>query len=313
MHYEDVLAAYGRIKEYIYETPLERALSLDGEVWLKLECQQKIRAFKARGALSKLSSLTQEERTRGVAAISSGNHGAGVSYAANVLGIKKAVVFVPQNAPKAKVDKIRYFGATLIQVGQNYDETHQIAMKEIKKSGMTYIDPCSDRELIAGQGTIGLEILQSKPDIDVILVPVGGGGLITGIGLAAKAINPHIQVIGVQTEACPAMLRSLEDGVCYEEFPSKESACDALVGGVGQIPFAMAGQCIDRVLTVTEAGILKATIRLLLEEKVVAEPSGAVGVAALMEYPGMFLEKKVAVVISGGNLDSRMMREIVIQ
>jgi threonine dehydratase len=312
--FTDVLNAQDRIKQYITRTPLDISMGLSKDaarVFLKLECQQKQKAFKVRGALSKLSSLTNDERARGVVVVSSGNHGAGVSYAARLLGIENAKVFVPETAPKAKVDRIRYYGATVVQVGRNYDETHRIAVDEIKKYNMTYIDSCSDEQLIAGQGTVGLEIMEQNPDIDIIVVPIGGGGLITGIGLAAHHLKPGVKVVGVQTEACPAMVKSLEDKVLYEEFPSGDSICDALIGGVTEIPYNMAAQCIDDIIVVKESTIRQATTYLLTEEKVVAEPSGAIGIAALMENPVYFEGKNVAVVITGGNLDNAMMMEIL--
>ncbi len=312
--YEDIIKSKERIGKYISETPLDYSIGLSDastKVFLKLESQQKQKAFKVRGALSKLSSLTDEEKTKGVVAVSSGNHGAGVSYAAYLLGIKNAKVFVPETAPKSKVDRISYYGADVVQVGRNYDEAHAIAMKEMKKYDMTYIDSCSDEQLIAGQGTVGLEIMTQHPGIDIILVPIGGGGLITGVSIAAKHMKPNVRIVGVQTAACPAMVKSLEDNILYEEFPSEESICDALIGGVTEIPFKMAKECIDDILVVQETTIRRATGYLLTEEKVVAEPSGAIGVAALMENPEYFKGKQVAIVITGGNLDGSLMRELL--
>jgi threonine dehydratase len=312
--FEDIVASKKRIGHYISETPLDFAMTLsnqDRQVYLKLENQQKQKAFKVRGALSKISSLTPEERERGVVAVSSGNHGAGVSYAAYLLGIQKAKVFVPLTAPKAKVDKIKYYGAEVVQVGKNYDEAHDIAMDTIMKHGMTYIDSCSDIQLIAGQGTVGLEMMAQNPNLDLIVVPIGGGGLITGVSMAAKHLKPDIKVVGVQTAACPAMVKALEDDVLYESFPSEDSICDALIGGVTEIPFNMAKQCIDDILVVEEAFIRQATSHLLTEEKVVAEPSGAIGVAALMAFPDYFKGKQVGIVISGGNLDKPLMKTLL--
>lgn len=307
---KDILNSRDRISKHISVTPLDFSIGLsheDTKVYLKLECQQKQKAFKVRGALSKISSLSEDEKERGVIAVSSGNHGAGVSYAASLLNIKNAKVFVPETAPKAKVDKIKYYGADVVQIGKNYDEAHKIALEEMKKFNMTYIDSCSDEQLIAGQGTIGLEIVEQNPSIDTIIVPIGGGGLITGVSIAAKTMNPDVKIIGVQTAACPAMVKSLEDNVLYEEFPSEESICDALIGGVTEIPFKMARECIDDILVVSEESIREATKYLLVDEKVVSEPSGAVGVAALMENRDYFKGKNVAVVITGGNLDKEMM------
>lgn len=314
--FNDVLNARDRIQKYISLTPLDFSIGLSSgsrQVYLKLECQQKQKSFKVRGALSKISSLTDEEKAGGVIAVSSGNHGAGVSFASHLLGVKNAKVFVPETAPQAKVEKIKYYGAEVVQVGKNYDESHKVALEEMKNNNMTYIDSCSDKELIAGQGTLGLEIMEQNPYIDIILVPIGGGGLITGVSIAAKHMKPDVKIIGVQTAACPAMVRSLEDNVLYEEFPSEESICDALIGGVTDIPFNMAKKCIDDIIVVSEETIKKATKLLLTEEKVVSEPSGAVGVAALLDKPEYFDGKNVAIVVTGGNLDKDLMRKIISQ
>lgn len=313
-NFDDVISARKRIEEYLLPTPLDFSIGLSNEktkVHLKLEAQQKQKSYKIRGALSKISSLTNEERDAGIYAISSGNHGSGVSYAGYLLGIKSVKVFVPTTAPAAKVEKIKHYGAEIVQVGANYDETHQIAEEQMANCNMTYIHSGQDAESLAGQGTVGLEIMEQNSGIDAILVPIGGGGLITGISIAAKHINPKVEIIGVQTEACPAMVKSLEDNVFYEYYPSEESICEALIGGVFDIPFKMAKECIDDILVVSEADIRKATARLLTEENVVAEPSGAIGVAALLGNPKLFEGKNVAIVISGGNIDKELMRQLI--
>ena len=314
VNFNDVVDARRRIEKYISLTPLDFSISLSSEktkVYLKLESQQKQKSYKVRGALSKITALTEEEKEAGIYAISSGNHGAAVSYAGYLLGIKTVKVFVPETAPAAKVEKIKYYGAEIVQVGGNYDETHSIAEEQMEKLNMTYIHSGSEVQAIAGQGTVGLEIMEQNPDTDVILVPIGGGGLITGVSIAAKHMNPSVKIIGVQTEACPAMVKSLEDNVFYEYFPSEESICEALVGGVFDIPFRMAKECIDDILVVSEAEIRKATARLLTEEKVVAEPSGAIGVAALVNNSELFENKNVAIVVSGGNIDKELMRQLI--
>ncbi|WZL71734.1 threonine/serine dehydratase [Clostridiaceae bacterium 35-E11] len=311
---KDVVAARERIKDYIYRTPLDFAMGLSEgsiKIFLKLECQQKLKAFKVRGAFSKMTALTEGEKERGIMAVSSGNHGASVSYASNLLGIHNVKIFVPESTPFSKTKKIEYYGTKVNKVGKTYDDTHRIAMEVLEKEKLTFIDPCSDVEVIAGQGTIGLEILEQNPDIDMIVVPIGGGGMITGIGVAAKHIKPDIKIIGVQTAACPAMIKALEDKTCYLEYPTEASVCDALVGGIGEIPYAMAKTCIDHIIEVDEEMIKKATVRLLTEEKVVAEPSSAVGVAALMTKPELFEGKNVAMVVSGGNLDKELMKNLL--
>ncbi|SET76387.1 L-threonine ammonia-lyase [Natronincola peptidivorans] len=312
--YEDIMKARERIEEHIWRTPLEYSMDLSTEktkVFLKLECQQKLKSFKIRGALSKLSNLTEEEKKLGVLTVSSGNHGGGVSYAANLLKDIKATVFVPVTTPEAKIQKIKYYGADLFTAGKNYDETFKIAMEYGKKHGMTFVDSCSDVEVIAGQGTIGIEILEENPEIDTILVPIGGGGLITGIATAVKAINPSIRVIGLQTAACPAMVHSLQDKKCYAEFPSEASICEALVGGIGPIPYEMALDCIDDIFLVEEECIREAVKQLAYKEKVLAEPSAAIGYAAYMVEPQLIPGNNIAIIISGGNIQDRLFYDIL--
>ncbi|MBQ2868365.1 MAG: pyridoxal-phosphate dependent enzyme, partial [Firmicutes bacterium] len=210
--YNEVKEAYERIKSYVRKTPLEESFYLgteDQKVFFKLESFQRAKSFKIRGALNKMLTLSPEEIERGVATISSGNHGSSVSYAASLLGIKNAKVIVPETTPQSKVDKILYFGSEAMLMGKNYDEAHTMGMKFIKDNGMTYIDAYyDDPKIYGGQGTIAIEILEQNPQIDTIVVPIGGGGLITGIAVAAKAIKPEIRVVGVQTENCPAMIKA---------------------------------------------------------------------------------------------------------
>lgn len=312
--YDRVVAARKRIEKGIYYTPLEHSMYLSDthrQVHLKLEAQQKLKSFKIRGALSKMMNLRDEERQRGVITVSSGNHGSGVSYAGAILKNVNTTVVVPESTPRSKVEKIRYYGATVIQKGENFDGANSYAKKLIEEKGLTYIDACSDEDVIAGQGTMGLEILESNEKIDTILVPIGGGGMITGISIAAKAIKPEINVIGVQTRACPAMVASMNEGVFYEEYPTEPSICDALVGGVGRIPYEWSESAIDDIVVVSEKAIKKATKHLITKEKVVSEPSGAVGVAALMEQGKRIPGREIAVVVSGGNLDEGLLKKLL--
>lgn len=198
---QDVFNAYENIKELVYQTPLEESLYLSDNsrrYFLKLECQQKkVKAFKLRGALNRMLQLTAEERTRGVATISSGNHGAAVSYGASLLGIQNTIIIVPEICPQPKVDKIKKFGGTVIKLGKNYDEAHHLGLRYIEDKKMVYIDSYDkDPFVYAGQGTVGLEILKQNPDIDTIVLPIGGGSLSTGVAVAAKQINPSIRIIG---------------------------------------------------------------------------------------------------------------------
>lgn len=312
--YEDIQEAKKRIDKYIYHTPLERSMYLsdkNANIYLKLESQQKIKCAKVRGAFSKITSLSKDEIKKGVVAISSGNHGAAVSYASHLLDINKPTIYVPKTTPNSKIEKIKYYGANVVKVGKNYDEAHEIGLEKIKEAGTIFIDPCSDEVVIAGQGTIGLEILEEVSNIDAILVPIGGGGIITGISIAAKYINPNIKIIGVQTAACPAMVASLKDEKFYEVYPTKESICDALVGGVGYIPYKMAKKCIDSIIVVEEDDIYDGIRHLILNEKVIAEPAGAIGVAAIYKNSHLFKGQNVAIVITGGNIDQALINKVI--
>lgn len=313
--YEEVKAAYERIKPYLKDTPLEPSFYLgDGErkYFFKLESFQPVKSFKVRGALNKMLTLTEEEKAKGVSTISSGNHGSSVSYAASLLGIENAQIIVPATAPKSKVERIEYFGGSVMQMGANYDEAHALGMKHIEEMGMTYIDAYyDDPKIYGGQGTIAIEILNQNPDIDTIVVPVGGGGLSTGIAVAAKAIKPDICIIGVQTEACPAMIKSYEDGVCYEEYPIGETICDAVVGGVGALSYAMLKDYCDDLIEVSEESAAKAVSFMARNEKYIVEPSSCLTVGAVMDYPERIGGKNIALVLSGGNIDGDLLTELM--
>lgn len=316
--YEDIKAAYDRIKPYIRRTPLETSMHLSTEekkYSFKLEPFQTVKSFKIRGAMSKMTTLTEEERQRGVATISSGNHGASVSYAAKILGIEKAQIIVPATTPQAKVDKIRYYGGEALLMGKNYDEAHAMGMAHIESNGMTFIDAYyDDPKIYAGQGTIGIELLEQDPDIDTVVVPIGGGGLITGIATAVKAIKPGIRVIGVQTEACPAMIKAFEDKVFYEEYPvTGDTVCDALVGGIGKLSYEILEPLVDDIIEVKEETIKKAIVHMALNEKFIVEGAGAVALAAVIDKPERVGGSNIAMVVSGGNIDSELFCSLLVE
>ena len=313
--FDDVRAACDAIRPFVPVTPLVQSYCLgDAEktFFFKLESLQRAKSFKIRGALNKMLSLTPEERERGVGAVSSGNHGSSVSYAASLLGIEKAVVIVPETTPTSKVEKIRHFGGEAKLMGQNYDEAHTLGMAYIEANGLTNIDSChEDVYVYAGQGTVAIEILEQNPDIDMIVVPIGGGGIATGVALAAKTLKPGIRVIGVQTAACPAMIASYRDGVCYEEYPTEPSVCDALVGGVGIRAYEMLKEYMDEILPVSESYIRKATAMMIGQEKLVVETSSAITAAAVMEYPERIKGKNVALIMTGGNIDADRIAQLL--
>lgn len=310
-----ILEAYKTIESYIYKPPLQESIYLSTQnqkIYFKNEGLQYTKSFKLRGALNKILNLTKEEKELGVIAISSGNHGIAVSYICNKLGIDNALIIVPKNTPQAKTDKIKHFGAKLLLEGDNYDEAHHIGMTYVNKHQMTLVDAYDkDPMVYAGQGTIGIELLKDQENLTSILVPIGGGGLITGISSYVKSINPDIKVIGVQTEACPAMKASIDEDILYAEYPTSPSLCEALVGGIGALAFEHAKECIDDVLIVKETTIKKAVKHMLLTEKIVAEPSSCVTVAALMDHPNYDYGNHVALIISGNNLDEGLMLKLL--
>lgn len=314
IEFKDVFEAKNRIDSYVKRTPLVRSIYLSDEdtnVYFKFENQQNERCAKLRGAFSKLTSLSKEEIDRGISAISSGNHGIAVSYASSVLGYKNVKIYIPKTTPQTKVDRIASYGVEVVQIGENYDEVYREAKEIIKSNGEILIDSGSDVEVISGQGTVGIEIVEELKDVDQILVPIGSGGTITGISVAAKVLNPKIKIIGVQTEACPAMVAAMRDKVFYEDYESDESICDALIGGVGEIPYLMAEKHIDEIIVVSEDMIREGVKYLVLEEKTVAEAAAAITVGAVLQDRNYFKGKNTVAVITGGNIDSELLREII--
>lgn len=296
---------HNELMEYINETELKKSLSLGNQnssVYFKLESSHKYAgSYKIRGALAKLLSLSDEEKKKGITAISSGNHGAALAYSGYLLGVKNTEIFVPSITPDAKTDKMKSFGAKVNYLGNNYDETHSLAPKVIRDGGLIEVEPCEDLECIKGYGTIALEILKENDNIDVILVPIGGGGLITGISMYCKVVNPNIKIIGVQTSASPAMRKSIDDGICYEYYESEESVCEALIGGIGKLPYKYANELIDDVILVSEKNIAEATIDMYEKEDLLCEPSSATVYAAYKEYYKEFENKSVVLVVTGSN------------
>lgn len=313
----NVQEAYERIKPYIEKTKLTPSIYLGDEnqkFFLKLENTQIPRSFKIRGAVSKITSLSNEEKKRGLVAVSSGNHGAAVSYAGGLLGVERVEVIVPETTPESKVEYIEYFGGTVIKYGENYDEASTFAKEYIKENNMIFVDACYDDVAVyAGQGTVAIELLEQLPAIDTIVVPIGGGGLATGVAVTAKYMKPSIRIIGVQTEACPAMVKSLEDKVFYEVYSSEESICDALIGGVGKLAYDMAEGLYDDIIVVSEANIRKGVAHLMKKEKVIAEPASAICVGAVLQDRERIGEGSIALVITGGNLSETLMKEILLE
>ena len=281
------------------------------DVWLKLENLQRTGSFKLRGAYNKVASLSDEERERGVIAASAGNHAQGVALAASVYGCQSTIC-MPKHAPLSKVTATRSYGANVVLHGDFFDEAFEKACELRDKYGYTFVHPFNDPEVIAGQGTIALEVMDQLPDVDAIVVPIGGGGLISGIAVAAKSINPKVKIIGVQTENMPSMKVSMDKG-CVTTVSGEASIADGItVKTPGDLTFAINQQYVDDVVTVDETEIAGAILWLIERVKTVAEGAGAVPVAALMNGKISGLRnKKVVALVSGGNIDVNQMTRIV--
>lgn len=312
---KDILVARRNIGDVLRKTPLQYSFHLServgSDVWLKLENLQRTGAFKVRGAINKIASLSAAERSKGVVAPSSGNFAVGVAYAARALGGVPVNLFMPVNTPASKVDKLAEFGAKVFLVGEQYDDADDASMEFQQEHDLTYTDSFNDPFIIAGQGTVGLEIMEELPDADALLVPIGGGGLVAGVAVAAKAVNPSIKIIGVQVEASPSAYLSLKEGRCYERYEYDPTICEGLAGGFGIMPFQIAKDLIDEVVLVNEEETREAIFALVEAEQLVVEGSGAVGVAALLFDKVDLKGRKVVAVISGGNIDIDLLAEIL--
>jgi threonine dehydratase len=280
-------------------------------VLLKLECWQLTGSFKPRGAVHKLASLLPEEVERGIVTASAGNHGLGVAYASQALGLPPALIFVPESAPAAKTDRLAALDCQVRRAGAGYDECHAIAESHAREQEALYVSAYDDTVVIAGQATVGLEVLESQPDTDLLLVPVGGGGLIAGMAVVAKALNPTVRVVGVQPEASPAAYLSLRDGHPYETYDADPTICDGLAGGFGRVPFDVAANLIDEVLVVSEVDVRNSVAWLLEHEQLVVEGAGAIAIAPLLNGQLDASGKKVAAILTGRNIDATLLREIL--
>jgi len=310
----DIQAALGRIRKAIYLSPCARSehfsQSTANHVYLKLDNLQRTGAFKERGALNKLLSLTSEERNRGVIAASAGNHAQGVAYHAGKLGIRAQIV-MPLSTPLIKVSSTRGYGADVVLHGANYDEACEEALRRSKEGSITFVHPFDDETVIAGQGTIGLEIMQQVPDVEAVVVPIGGGGLIGGIACAVKESNPKIQVFGVQPSRLPSMKVAVAEGKPVTVQAASTIADGIAVRRAGERTLPLVQKYVDDIVTVEEEEIANAILLLLEREKTLAEGAGAAAIAALVNRKLSFIEKKVAVLVCGGNIDVTLLSRII--
>ncbi len=270
------------------------------EVYIKPENLQRTGSFKVRGAYNKIAKLTNEEKKRGVIASSAGNHAQGVALAAQKLGIK-AVIVMPRHTPLIKVEATRQYGAEVILSGEVYDEAYQKALELQEKEGYVFIHPFNDEDVIEGQGTIALEVMEEIPDADIIVVPLGGGGLISGVAAAAKLKNPQIKIIGVEPEGAASAMKSLEKGEVTELSEVSTIADGAAVKKIGNIDFDYIKEYVDEIITVSDYELMEAFLLLVEKHKIVAENAGILSIAGLKKIN--VKNKKIISILSGGNID----------
>ena len=311
---EDIRAAARRIDDVIYHSPCPYSLSLSRlcgcEIYCKLDHLQMTGSFKERGARNKLLQLTAEQRATGVIAVSAGNHALGLAYHGQLLGVPVTVV-MPRWAPLVKVTNCRTFGATVILYGDTYEEARQRAVELSNQLQLLLIPGFDDDAIIAGQGTLGLEILLDVPDVDAVIVPVGGGGLLAGVGTAIKALRPQTRIIGVEPVNAPTLSESLKNGV-VTRIDTKPTLADGLaVASIGARCFPIIQQVMDDLVLVDEAQIAKAVLRLLELEKTVCEGAGATPLAAVLDPSLKLAGKKVVLLLCGGNIDVTLISRII--
>jgi threonine dehydratase len=309
---QDIQSAARRIAGHVEVTPFLHSRTLSqiaqAEVWLKFENLQFTASFKERGALNRLSTLSAQERSRGVIAVSAGNHAQGVAFHAQRMAIG-AVIVMPRFSPSVKVERTRGFDAEVILVGDTFDDARMEAEQLARSRGLTMVHPYDDIDVISGQGTIGLEMLAVQPDLQCLCVAAGGGGLISGVAVAARSVRPDIEVIGVQTDRFPAL---------YAAFKGVTMPCAnaTLAEGIavkspGGLTTAVVRRLVDDMLLVDEGDIEHAIVLLLEIEKTVVEGAGAAGLAAMLRYPARFRGRRVGLILSGGNIEPMMLADII--
>ena len=310
----DVEAAAARIAGAVVRTPTLLSLSLSqatgATVYVKFENLQHTGAYKERGALNKLLLMDDGMRARGVIASSAGNHAQAVAYHAARLGVPATIV-MPASTPTIKVSQTEGHGAEVILHGESYDEAYAEALRLAEARALTFVHPFDDYEIMAGQGTVGLELLAEAPEIDTLVVPIGGGGLISGIGVAAKTVKPGIELVGVQAELYPSM---------YAKFARQQLPCagDTIAEGIavkapGMITAGVINQLVDDIVLVPERDIERGIVLYVEAEKTVAEGAGATALAALLAYPDRFRGRTVGLVLSGGNIDTHLLANVLLR
>jgi threonine dehydratase len=310
--FAQIEAAAARLEGHIERTPCRHSKTLSqitgAEVWVKFENLQFTAAYKERGALNKLLQLTDDERRRGVIAASAGNHSQGLAYHAQRLGVPVTIV-MPRNTPFVKVQQTRDFGAEVVMEGEGYDDAQAKAMTLCAERDLVFVHPFNDIDVMAGQGTIALEMFQDAPDLEVLPVPIGGGGLISGVATAAKHMNPDVSIIGIEPASFPSFTARMR-GI-HSPNAGQTIAEGIAVKKVGDLGYAIARPLIDDVLLIEEPFFERAVALYCNVEKTVAEGAGAASLAALLAYPDRFRDKKVGLILTGGNIDTRLLASVL--
>jgi threonine dehydratase len=308
-----VRRAGDRIAGTARRTPLERSRWLSDEhrrnVFLKLECFQLTGSFKLRGAMAKLSALTPKEGARGVLTVSAGNHGLAVAHCCEALGLSATIV-VPESASRAKVEAIRRYPVALVERGANYDDAERAAREMERQTGATFVSPYNDPDVIAGQGTVGLEILEDAPGLDAIIVPVGGGGLLAGVAIAAKAVNPRIQIYGAEPMTSPTMTAALQAGRIVE-IEEQDTLADGCAGNIepGSITFPIIRKLVDGIILVSEEAIRNAIANTAQADHIMIEGSAAVSIAALED--SRVMGRSAGAIVSGRNISLDVFDKVI--
>ncbi|MBO5343719.1 MAG: threonine ammonia-lyase [Ruminococcus sp.] len=300
------------LKQVIRETDVIQApkINPDSNIWLKTENLQITGSFKVRGAYYKMSCLSDEEKAKGVIACSAGNHAQGVALAAAKNGIK-SIICLPDGAPISKVEATKSYGAEVCLVKGVYDDAYKEALRQRDENGYTFIHPFDDEYVIAGQGTIGLELIEQIPDMDAVIVPIGGGGLISGVAFAIKSLNSQIKVYGVQASGAPSMYNAVRDGK-IETLSGVSTIADGIaVKAPGETTFELVSEYVDEIVTVTDDEISAAILALMEQQKLVTEGAGAVAVAAAMFNKVPIKGKKTVCLLSGGNIDVTILSRVI--
>lgn len=311
---DDIRAAAARLKGHIERTPMRHSRTLSeitgAEVWVKFENLQFTAAYKERGALNKLLQLTEAERKRGVIAASAGNHSQGLAYHAARLGIPVTIV-MPSGTPFVKVQQTRAFGAEVVIDGDGYDEASAYARRLCDERDLVFVHPFNDLDVMAGQGTVALEMFEDMPDLEILPVPIGGGGLISGVATAAKHVQPNVRIIGLEPAMYPSFTAKMRGVSAANNIGGSTIAEGIAVKQVGDVSYAVARPLLDEVLLIEEPFFERAVALYCNVEKTVAEGAGAASLAGLLAYPDRFRGKKCGLILTGGNIDTRLLASVL--